>query len=88
METRNQKSLTALGAEHGSFDVVANKSGNHAAIFSDGFKAFVSAKAWELMQSSQDPEDFQFAEIKCTDGSWCPTICPRNKANVLLHFSF
>ena len=88
METKNQKTLFALGAEHGEFDIVKNRAGNHAAIFADGFKAFVSAKAWELMQSSQDPADFQFAEIQCTDGSWCPTIMPRNRDNVLLHFKF
>lgn len=88
MEIKNQKSLRVLGKEHGSFDVVANAAGNHAAIFSDGFKAFVSAKAWELMKSSQEPDDFQYMEVKCSDGTWCPTICPRNKSNVLLHFSF
>lgn len=88
MEKRNQKSLTALGAEHGSFDVVANKAGNHAAIFEDGTTAFISKKAWELMQSSQDANDFQYMEVQCKDGTWCPTICPRNKENVLLHFSF
>lgn len=88
MEIRNQKSLTALGVEHGSFDVVVNKAGNHAAIFDDGTKCFISAKAWELMQNSQDPTDFQYAEIQCADGTWCPTICPRNKSNVLLHFKF
>ena len=88
METRDQKTLLALGAEHGSFDVVANKAGNHAAVFEDGFKAFISKKGWELMQSSQDPADFQFAEIQCQDGTWCPTIMPRNRDNVLLHFSF
>lgn len=87
METRNQKSLTALGVERGSFDVVANKNGNHCAIFDDGTIVYISSKAWELMQSSQDATDFQYAEIKCDDGSWCPTIMPRNKANVLLHFS-
>ena len=88
MESRNQKTLLALGAEHGAFDVVANQAGNHAAIFDDGFKAFVSAKAWELMQNSQDPKDFQYMEVQCNDGTWCPTICPRNRSNVLLHFSF
>lgn len=88
METRNQMTLTMLGSQHGEFDVVVNKSGNHAAIFADGFKAFISKKGWELMQTSQDPTDFQFMEVQCTDGSWCPTICPRNKENVLLHFKF
>ena len=88
METRNQQSLSALGAKHGNFDIVANQSGNHAAIFDDGYKTFVSKKAWELMQTSQDPADFQFAEIQCSDGTWCPTIMPRNRDNVLLHFSF
>ena len=88
METRNQKTLSALGAEHGNFDVVVNKAGNHAAIFEDGFKVFISKKAWELLQNSQDPADFQFMEVQCADGTWCPTICPRNKENVLLHFKF
>ena len=88
METRNQKTLFALGVEHGNFDIVANQSGNHAAIFDDGFKTFVSKKAWELMQSSQDANDFQYMEVKCSDGTWCPTICPRNRENVLLHFKF
>ena len=88
METRNQMSLTKLGAQHGEFDVVANRAGNHAAIFSDGFKCFISKKGWEQMQSSTDPADFQYAEIQCQDGSWCPTIMPRNRENVLLHFSF
>ena len=88
METRNQKTLLALGAEHGGFDVVANKAGNHAALFDDGFKAFVSKKAWELLQNSTDPTDYQYAEIQCADGTWCPTIMPRNKENVLLHFKF
>ncbi|WP_274952089.1 hypothetical protein [Methanobrevibacter boviskoreani] len=40
------------------------------------------------MQSSQDANDFQYMEVQCKDGTWCPTICPRNKENVLLHFSF
>ena len=88
MESRNQKTLLALGAEHGEFDIVVNKSGNHAAIFADGFKAFVSKKAWELLQTSTDPADFQFAEIQCSDGTWCPTIMPHNRDNVLLHFKF
>ena len=88
METRNKKTLLLLGKEHGEFDVVANKNGNHAAIFEDGFKAFVSKKAWELLNNSNDPADFQFAEIQCSDGTWCPTIMPRNKENVLLHFKF
>lgn len=88
MEIRNQKTLTALGAERGSFDVVVNKAGNHCAVFGDGTTCFISAKGWELMQTSQDPTDFQYMEVQCQDGSWCPTICPRSKANVLLHFSF
>lgn len=88
METKNEKTLLVLGKEHGGFDVVANKAGNHCAIFADGFKSFISKKAWELMQSSQDPADFQFAEIQCKDGTWCPTIMPRNKSNILLHFKF
>lgn len=88
METRNQKTLLALGAEHGEFDVVANQAGNHAAIFNDGYKAFISKKAFELLQTSTDPTDFQFAEVQCKDGSWCPTIMPRNRENVLLHFKF
>ena len=88
MEVRNQKTLLLLGKEHGDFDVVANKAGNHAAIFADGFKVFISKKGWELMQTSQDPNDFQYMEVKCADGTWCPTICPRNKENVLLHFKF
>ena len=88
METKNQKTLFVLGKEHGEFDVVVNKAGNHCAIFTDGFKAFISKRAWELMNESQDPADFQFAEIQCSDGSWCPTIMPRNKENVLLHFKF
>lgn len=79
--------LVKLGEKHGSFDVVANAAGNHCAIFSDGFKAFISKKAWELMKESQDATDFQYAEIKCKDGTWCPTIMPRNKSNVLLHFA-
>ena len=88
MEVRNQKTLFLLGKEHGEFDVVANKSGNHAAVFSDGFKTFISKKGWELMQTSQNPDDFQYAEIQCTDGAWCPTIMPKNRDNVLLHFKF
>lgn len=86
METRNEKSLIVLGREHGSFDVVVNQAGNHAAIFDDGTKVFISKKGWELMQTSNDPTDFQYAEILCSDGTWCPTIMPRNKSNVLLHF--
>ena len=88
METRNQMTLTMLGQKHGDFDIVKNQAGNHAAIFSDGFKTFVSKKAWELMQNSQDPSDFQYAEVQCSDGTWCPTIMPRNRENVLLHFKF
>lgn len=88
METKNQMTLTVLGSQHGEFDVVVNQAGNHCAIFADGFKAFVSKKAWELMQTSKDATDFQFAEVQCKDGSWCPTIMPRNKENVLLHFKF
>lgn len=88
MESRNQMTLSVLGSKHGEFDVVVNKAGNHAAIFSDGFKAFISKKGWELMQSSQNPDDFQYMEVQCSDGSWCPTICPRNRDNVLLHFKF
>lgn len=87
METRNQKTLLAFGQEHGNFDVVKNAKGNHCAIFDDGTKCFISAKGWELMQTSQDPSDFQFMEIQTEDGSWCNTICPRPKDNVLLHFT-
>lgn len=88
VETKNQMTLLVLGAKHGNFDVVVNQAGNHAAIFDDGYKCFISKKAWELMQTSTDPNDFQYAEVQCADGSWCPTIMPRNRDNVLLHFKF
>ena len=84
METRNQKTFTKLIEERGKAEFVKNKAGHLCAVFADGSIAFVSAKAAEMMLSGNtNKDDYQFAEVQCTDGSWCPTVMPRNKSNIL-----
>lgn len=81
MEVRNQKSLIALLSEKGRFDVVKNSKGFYAAIFDDNSKVFISTKAGDMMSSgNRNPNDYQFAEIQCKDGTWLPTIFPISKS--------
>lgn len=82
--TKNECSFTKLISDHGKAEFVRNKAGHMCIIFPDGFKAFVSKKADEqMMGGDRDKSNYQFAEVQCADGTWCPTVMPRYTANIL-----
>ena len=82
--SRNQCSLTKYVQDNGKAEFIKNKAGHMCAIFPNGNVVFVSKKAAEQMLSGdRDKDNYQYSEIQCTDGSWCPTISPRHTENIL-----
>lgn len=84
INSRNQISFTKLIEEKGPAEFVKNKAGHMCAIFTDGTVVFVSKKATEqMLAGDRDKSHYQYSEIECQDGSWCPTISPRPIDNIL-----
>ena len=84
INSRNQISFTKFIEEKGPAEFIKNKAGHICALFADGTVVFVSKKASEMMLAGdKDKDHYQYAEIQCSDGTWCPTICPRSRANIL-----
>lgn len=84
INSRNQISFAKLIDDKGQAEFVKNKAGHVCAIFSDGTVVFVSKKASEMMLAGdKDKSHYQYSEIECADGSWCPTISPRYLDNIL-----
>ena len=84
INSRSQCSLTKYVQDHGKAEFIKNKSGHMCAIFPDGNVVFVSKKASEqMLAGDKNKDNYQYSEIQCADGSWCPTISPRYTANIL-----